>query len=41
MLQILKFNLGCVYECQGNIISSIETFEEILQENPLNLGLDY
>jgi len=37
MLQILKFNLGCVYESQGNIILSIETFEEIINENPLNL----
>jgi len=37
MMQTLKFNLGCLQESQGNILSSIETFEEILQENPLNL----
>ncbi len=37
MIQTLKFNMGCLQEAKGNILSSIETFEEILQENPLNL----
>ena len=36
-MQTLKFNMGCLQEAQGNTLSSIETFEEILQENPLNL----